>query len=67
MGKPTDDQLRPYGYAPGKFKRWCAACDTDHKGLGEHTFKCRKCAEYQFKEVERLCKSAGYEFGEEQQ
>jgi Zn finger protein HypA/HybF involved in hydrogenase expression len=62
MGRATDEQLRPYGFEPGKFKRWCATCANDYQ-LGEKAFKCRRCAEQQFKEVERLCRFAGY--GEE--
>jgi hypothetical protein len=66
MERATNEALRPYGYAPGKFKKWCAACDTEHRGLAANSFKCRRCAEHQHKEVERLCRSAGYEFGEDE-
>jgi hypothetical protein len=53
--KATDAELRPYGYAAGKTKRWCAACEREHKGLGPKAFKCRPCAELQFADVEALC------------
>jgi hypothetical protein len=59
MGAPTDEQLRPYGYVPGKLGRWCAMCMKDVR-LGEKAFKCRPCADKQFQEVERLCRFAGY-------
>lgn len=55
--KATDAELRPYGYAFGEFKKWCAACEREHTGLGERAFKCRPCAESQFADVEALCKA----------
>jgi hypothetical protein len=55
--KATDEQLRPYGYAPGTLKRWCAACEHEHNGLGPRAFKCRPCAEKQFADVEALCET----------
>jgi hypothetical protein len=55
--KATDAELRPYGYAPGEFKKWCAACEREYKGLAANAFKCRPCAANQFADVDALCKA----------
>lgn len=53
--------LRPYGYAPGFNKVWCAACSRTGERMDAKAFKCKPCAVTQFKEVERLCFEAGME------
>jgi hypothetical protein len=59
MNTPTDEQLKPYGYRPGAFLGWCAACNRAIKNAHESAFKCRPCATEQWAEVERLCAHAG--------
>lgn len=55
----TDTQLRPYGYAPGKCKKWCAGCGRIHPGLGAKAFKCRACASFDFRMAEQDCRNFG--------
>jgi hypothetical protein len=60
--RPSDEQLRPYGFIPGnRAGAWCAACGrTFDQGMGPGAFKCRPCAEAQLHEVEKICRKAGY-------
>lgn len=59
MRQPTDEELRPYGFQPGKFTGWCAACSNPVQGMGARAFKCKPCAVKQWRQVEKLCDSAG--------
>jgi hypothetical protein len=60
VSRITDAELRPYGYLPGRLPVWCAGCGrTDHPGIGKGAFKCRPCAAFDFRNVERDCKHYG--------
>lgn len=51
----TDAQLRPYGYRPGNVLGiWCAGCGRmTHPPMHPKAFKCRPCATFDFRMVEK--------------
>jgi hypothetical protein len=54
---PTDVDLRPYGWRPGNVRgRYCEFGNHKFTGDGK-AFKCRACAESQWREVEDILDS----------